>query len=66
MAGARITLDDVVKAGHCVSGAKAWFVGHGFDWRDVVRNGVSEADLLATGDGLAERVIAATKARADG
>ena len=66
MAGERITLDDVVKSGHCVRGAKDWFVSHGFDWRDVVRNGVSVEDLRATGDGLAERVIAATKARQDG
>lgn len=66
MSEPRITLDDVVKAGHCVRGAKDWFVGQGFDWRDVVRNGVSEADLLATGDGLAERVIEAKRARADG
>lgn len=62
----RITLEDVVKAGHCIAGAKAWFVSHGFNWKDVVRNGASEADLLATGDSLAERVIAAKRSRSDG
>lgn len=66
MVDLRITLDDVLKAGHCVRGAKAWFVAQGFDWRDVVKNGVAESDLLATGDGLAERVIAATRARTNG
>lgn len=66
MAEPRITLDDVLKAGHCVKGAKEWFLGKGFDWKTVVREGVPEADLLATGDALAERVIASKRARQDG
>lgn len=59
----RVTLDDVVKAGHCVAGAKLWFISRGFVWRDVVKNGVSEDDLLATNDPLAERVIESKRAR---
>lgn len=66
MSEPKITLDDVVKAGHCVRGAKEWFVGKGFDWHEVVRNGVAESDLLATGDGLALRVIEAKRAREHG
>ena len=57
MSPPRITIGDVMAAGYCVRGARDWFVQHGFDWRAFVRDGIAEADLLATGDALAERVI---------
>lgn len=63
---ARITLLDVQRSGYCMSGARTWFEGHGFDWRDVVKNGVSEVDLLATGDFQAQRVVAMKRERENG
>jgi hypothetical protein len=53
-----ITITDVRRAGYCASGAKRWFTDHGFDFRDVLKNGVSAEAMLATGDAMAERVVA--------
>lgn len=41
------------RRGFCRGGAKEWFRTHGLDWRDFVRNGIDEAELLATGDAFA-------------
>lgn len=59
----RITIDDVTAAGHCVRGAKTWFERHGFNFRQFLKDGASEAELLATGDGLAQQVIDRKRAR---
>jgi hypothetical protein len=56
-----ITITDVRRAGYCASGARKWFEAHGFDFRQVIKNGVSAEALLATGDGLAERVVRLTR-----
>ena len=63
MSAPRITITDIVAAGHCVSGAKAWLTRHGFDWRTFMRQGATEAELLATGDALAVQVIERKRAR---
>lgn len=65
----RITIDDIIKAGHCPSGARTWFNAHSLDFRDFLKNGVEAEVLLATGDGLAQRVVDRKRereARADG
>lgn len=59
----RITIDDITAAGHCARGAKAWFDRHNLDFRVFLRDGATEAELLATGDALAEQVIERKKAR---
>lgn len=63
MSAPRITIDDIRAAGHCVSGARRWLTRHGFVWRDFLTNGATEAELLETGDGLAEQVIERKHAR---
>jgi len=63
MADERITMTDIIAAGHCVRGAKGWLQHHGFDWRAFVRDGATEEDLLATGDALAAQVIQRKAAR---
>ncbi len=60
----RITINDIRAAGHCVGGAREWFDRHGLDFRDFIKNGISEADFLASGDGLAERVAWLKRERA--
>lgn len=57
MSEPRITIQDICAAGHCVGGARDWLRRHGFEWRQFLRDGATEADLLATGDDLARRVI---------
>lgn len=62
-AGLIITIGDVSKAGYCARGARRWFEDHGFDFRNIIRNGVTAEALLATGDAMAERVVSARLAR---
>lgn len=54
----RITISDIRRAGFCVKGARGWLEGYGFDFRDFLKNGAPAADILATGDGQAEQVVA--------
>lgn len=57
--GRRIYLRHVKASGFCiVPGAKNWFELHGFNWKDVVRNGVPIEDIMAIDDALAKRVVA--------
>lgn|ERR1051325_9976263 len=62
-AGLIITISDISAAGYCARGAKGWFEGYGINFRDVIRNGITAGDLLATGDAHAERVVEAKLAR---
>lgn len=52
-----ITIDDIIKAGICASGARRWFNAHGLDFRDFMRNGIDAELLLATGDAYARQVV---------
>lgn len=52
-----ITINDVTAAGHCAKGARRWFEGHGFDFRDFLKRGIRASRLLETGDALARRVV---------
>lgn len=62
MSDDRITIDDIRKAGHCVSGARTWFQRHQLDFREFLKRGES-ADLLASKDGYGNRVVEITRAR---
>ncbi len=55
-----ITIDDIRRY-HCVSGIRRWFEAHNLDFRAFIRDGgIPASELLATGDALAERVVALT------
>lgn len=43
----------------CSPGSRRFFANHGFSWSDFLDNGISVADLRATGDPLAEPAIKA-------
>lgn len=58
-----ITISDVRRAGHCVSGARLWFEKNGIDFRDFLKHGIPAADILATGDGQGRQVVDRTIAR---
>jgi len=62
-AGLVITIGDINAAGYCARGARRWFEGYGFNFRDIIKNGITAEDLLSTGDAHAERVVAARLAR---
>lgn len=54
----RVTVDDIRKAGHCIGlPTKRWFREYGLDYRDFLKNGIEAERLLATGDGIAARVV---------
>lgn len=52
-----VTINDVREAGHCVSGARAWFRAYDLDFREFLKNGMDAETLLATGDAIAQQVI---------
>ena len=53
----RMTMADVMKAGHCVSGASVWFESLGVDFRTFVREGELAPIFLRKGDAYAVSVI---------
>lgn len=61
-----IVYDDIAKAGYCASGARRWFEAHGLDFKDFIENGIDADVLLATGDAMAERVVALKRERTNG
>lgn len=54
-----ITVTDIRRCGYCPQGQRRWFEAHGLDFRAFLKSGIPAADLLATGDALAERVVSA-------
>lgn len=52
-----ITIDDIVKAGICATGARRWFRLRGLNFRDFMDNGIDAEVLLATGDAYAQQVV---------
>jgi hypothetical protein len=46
------------KPGFCASGGRAWFKRHRLDWSAFVKGGIDAEQLLATGDGLAQALVA--------
>lgn len=58
-----VTIDDVRAAGLCVNGTRVWFARHDLDFRAFLREGCSADTLLATGDAMAQRVVAHARIR---
>lgn len=52
-----ITIDDIIKAGHCPKGARRTFTECGADFRAFMKNGMRASDFIAAGGGLAEQVV---------
>lgn len=61
--GLKITMTDVIAAGHCVAGAKAWATKYNLEWRDFLRGGIPAEDMMATGDAQGIQVVERTIAR---
>lgn len=53
-----ITIDDIMKAGHCPKGARRAVEAVGADFRSFLKHGMSADEFLAKGGGLAEQVVA--------
>lgn len=46
---------------YCPDGTQAWWLKHGLDWRDFVRNGIDGQVLLDTGDPMARKLVEAAR-----
>lgn len=44
--------------GYCNRGSRDWFAAHGMSWADFLQGGIEGERLLATGDAMAERLVA--------
>lgn len=59
----QISMDDIIKAGHCGTGARRWFRDHDLydEFKIIVKGGSIPASvILATGDGQGEQVVTRT------
>lgn len=56
-----ITMNDVMRAGYCPSGARRWFRQHDLDFRDFMQNGVKASVLLAVPDNAIPMNVVAVK-----
>ncbi len=52
-----VRMQDVMRAGHCVSGTVAWFANTDMPFREFVREGVSAAKFLGTKDAMALDIV---------
>jgi hypothetical protein len=63
----RITMTELRELRYCASGAKAWCERYGFDFRELVRDGLDADAVAATGDYLGVQAAAlAMQKDADG
>ena len=58
-----VTHGDMRSLGYCNRGAREWFARHQLDWSQFIDQGLPAPLLLATGDSMAEEVVAAARAR---
>ena len=58
-----VTHGDMRRLGYCNRGAREWFARHQLDWSMFIDQGLPAPMLLATGDCMAEDVVAAALQR---
>ncbi len=58
-----ITMDDCRKAGHCASGVRRWMNDQHIEFRAFMAEGITAAQMLATGDAQGRQVVARTVQR---
>lgn len=58
-----VTHSDMRRLGYCNRGARDWFARHQLDWSQFIDLGLPAPLLLATGDSMAEDVVAAARER---
>ena len=61
-----VTHNDVRGMRYCNNGARKFFERHSLDWSDFVKNGVSEEQLINTGDAMALQLVEFARERVDG
>ena len=56
----KIYMSDLRKAKMCAKGTRAFFLAHGLDFQDFLKNGIDAELLLATNDAMAKQVVEVT------
>ena len=59
----RVWPQDLSAVGYCHRGARRFFRRHALDWPAFLRTGIAADRLLATGDYMAERLVAQARGR---
>lgn len=54
------------RGGYCAQGMKVFADKYGLDFKEFVRNGIDEEQLLATGDAMALMAVEAARKEANG
>lgn len=57
----RLTCRELMSYGFCMAGQKTWFEANGFNFRDVLKNGVTESELMKFEDGYVHKALAKAK-----
>lgn len=52
-----IYMQDMRNAKMCAKGVRAFFIKHGFDFQDFLKNGIDAQLLLSTNDTMARKVV---------
>ncbi len=58
-----VTINHCRAAGHCPRGIRDWFISHGLNFGDFLRNGIAEELFLSFGDAQAANVVSRAKER---
>lgn len=64
MSDVTVTHADMRALDYCNRGARQWFARHGLDWATFISAGLPAAQLLATGDAMAQAVVDVARRRA--
>lgn len=52
-----VTMAHIRKARMCSRGTRTFFIRHGLDWQQFLKEGIPAEKLEATGDAMALRVV---------
>lgn len=52
-----IYMQDMRNAKMCAKGVRSFFIKHGFDFQDFLKNGIDAQLLLSTNDTMARQVV---------
>jgi hypothetical protein len=58
-----VTMQDIRAAKMCSRGARAFCVRHGLDWSELIKNGLDDKLIEATGDAMAIRLVEVARER---
>lgn len=59
----KVHLRDMRELGYCNRGAREFFQRHNLDWIEFVNSGIDADKLVATGDGMAIKVVRHAEAK---